>query len=59
MYTSKTTQNDFLKCIKDLNEEKITSQSYGSLFGIQIDEVKDFVNIEELGIIVQYVFEKK
>ena len=42
-----------------LNEEKITSQSYGSLFGIQIDEVKDFANIEELGIIVQYVFEKK
>ena len=59
MYTSKTTQNDFLKCIKDFDEEKITSKSYGPLCGIQIDEVKDFANIEELGIIVQYIFEKK
>ena len=63
MYASKTTQNDLLECIKEFihrkNYEKVASQPYGSLFGIQIDEVTDSTNIEQLGIILRYVFEGK
>ena len=29
------------------------------MFEVQIDEVTDFANIEQLGIILQYVFEEK
>ena len=63
MYTSKTTQNDFLEYIKEFIQRKIydevASQPYGQLFGIQIDEITDSTNIEQLGIILQYVFEGK
>ena len=52
MYTSKTTQNDFLECIKEFAQGKIyemvASQPYGPLFGIQIDIVADSLNIEQL-----------
>ena len=61
MYTSKTTQNDLLECIKEFIQRKIyeevASQRYGQLFGIQIDEVTDSANIERLGIILRYVFD--
>ena len=61
MYTSKTTQNDILECIKEFIQRKIyeevASQRYGPLFGIQIDEVTDSANIEWLGIILRYVFD--
>ena len=63
MYTSKTTQNDLLGCIKEFIQRKIyeevASQPCGPLFGIQIDEVTNSANIEELGIILQYLFEGK
>ena len=63
MYTTKTTQNDFLGNMKEFIQRKIydevASQPYGQLFGIQIDEITDSTSIEQLGIILQYVFEGK
>ena len=63
MCTSKTTQNDLLECIKELIQriiyEEVTSQPYRPLFGIQINEVTDSANIEQLVIILRYVFEGK
>ena len=63
MYTSKTTENDLLECIKEFIQtkiyEEVASQSYGPLFRIQIDEVTDSANIEQLGITLLYLFEGK
>ena len=39
--------------------EEVASQPYVLLFGIQIDKVTDSANIEPLGIILPYVFERK
>ena len=51
MYTSKTTQNDLLECIKEFIQsfyEAVASQPYVPLFGIQINEVTDSANTERL-----------
>ena len=62
MYTSKTTQNDLLECIKEFIQrkvdEEVASQPCGALLWIQIDEVTDSANIELLGIVLRYVFGK-
>ena len=56
MYTSKTTQNDLLECIKEFIQiniyEQVASQSHGPLFGVQINKVTDSANIEQLGVIM-------
>ena len=62
MYTSKTTQNDLLECIKEFIQsfyEAVASQPYVPLFGIQINEVTDSANTERLRIILRYLFEGK
>ena len=39
--------------------EEVGSQPYGPLLGIQIDKVTDSANIEQLEIILRFVFEEK
>ena len=62
-YKSKTTQNDLLNCIEyfiqDIIIQEIKTQSIGSYYGIQCDEVTDSSNWEQLGLVLRYVKEKK
>ena len=62
-YKSKTTQNDLLECIEhfiqDVIVHEIKTQSIGPYYGIQCDEVTDSSNWEQLGLVLQYVKEKK
>lgn len=57
-YTSKTTQNGLLYCIKTFIRQKIVdevkSQAIGPYFGFQCDEVTDVSNWEQLGIVLRY-----
>ena len=58
-YTSKTTQNNFLLCIKEFIQQhiirEVNSQPAGPYFSIQCDEVTDSSNWEQLGIVIRYV----
>ena len=58
-YTSKTTQNDLLGCIKDYIQEQIVfdvkSQEVWPFYGIMADEVTDTSNWEQLGLVLCYV----
>lgn len=58
-YSSKTSQNDFLNCIKEFIQQKIITeiraQPHGPLFGIQADEVTDVSNREQLGLVLRYL----
>ena len=62
-YISKTSQNDFLCCIKDFLQDhivnEIKNQVDGPYFGFQCDEVTDSSNWEQLGIVVRYVKNNK
>lgn len=62
-YTSKTSQNDLLFCIKEYIQEKIVKdvneQVIGPYYGFQCDEVTDVSNWEQLGIVIRYVKENK
>jgi hypothetical protein len=62
-YTSNTSQNNFLFCIKDYIQNEIvaeiTNQRFGPYFGVQCDEVTDSSNWEQLGIVVRYVKDNK
>ena len=62
-YTSKTAQNDLLNCIKEQIQGKlvddIKSQPYGSLYGIQGDEVNDCSNWEQFGLVVRYIVDNR
>ena len=55
-YTSKTTQNDLLLCIKRYIQgkiiDKVKAQQHGPLFGVQADEVTDVSNKEEIGVVL-------
>ncbi|WAR18850.1 P52K-like protein [Mya arenaria] len=57
-YTSKTSQNQLLWCVKKHMQDKIVAeikgQAIGPYFGIQADEVTDSINWEQLGLIVRY-----
>ena len=59
MYTSKTFQEELLRCINEYIQmkivEEISSQPIGPLFGIQVDAVTDAANKEQLGVVVRYV----
>ena len=58
-YTSKTTQNELLSCIKDYIQSEIVAdinnQIRGPYYGISADEVTDCSNWEQLGILLRYV----
>jgi hypothetical protein len=51
-YTSKTTQNELLLCIKEFMQDAIVKevkgQNFGHYYGIQCDEVTDASNWEQL-----------
>ena len=57
-YTSKTTQNELLLCIKEFMQEAIVhevkDQTFGHYYGIQCDEVRDSSNWEQLGLVLRY-----
>ncbi|VDI02111.1 Hypothetical predicted protein [Mytilus galloprovincialis] len=58
-YTSNTSQNELLTCIKTYIQkyivEEMKSQPFGGYFGIQCDEVSDTSNWEQLGLVLRYV----
>ena len=58
-YTSKTSQNDLLLCMKEFIQNvivnEIKNQNIGPYFGIQCDEVRDSSNWEQLGLVVRYL----
>ena len=58
-YTSKSSQNELLLCIKEFIQTKIIyeikQQSIGPYYGIQCDEVRDSSNWEQLGLVIRYV----
>ena len=58
-YTSKTTQNDLLLCVKQFIQTKlineVKNQAIGAYYGFQCDEVTDSSNWEQLGLILRYV----
>ena len=58
-YTSITTQNDLLLCVKQFIQTKlineIKNQAIGAYYGFQCDEVTDSNNWEQLGLILRYV----
>ena len=62
-YTSKTSQNDLLLCIKQYIQsaivQEVKEQEIGPYYGFQCDEVTDVSNWEQLGIVVRYVKENK
>ena len=62
-YTSKTCQNDLLKCMKDYIQETIISevkaQPWGPLYTIEADEVTDISSWEQLAIVMRYLKEGK
>jgi len=57
-YISKTSQNESLQCIKKFIYEVIIKQvkDGGGFFGIGADKVTDTSNREQLGLVVQYVY---
>lgn len=62
-YTSKTTQNELLLCIKEFMQEAIVNevkdQIFGHYYGIQCDEVRDSSNWEQLGLVLRYTKDRK
>ena len=62
-YTSETTQNECLECIRQYIQDKIIvnikTQSIGPKFSIQADEVTDMSNNEQMGLILRYVKDGK
>ena len=62
-YTSKTSQNDLLLCIKEYIQSVIVrhvnDQVIGPYYGFQCDEVTDVSNWEQLGIVIRYVKDSK
>lgn len=58
-YTSKTSQNELLACIKRFIQQTIVdevkAQPLGPHFGYQCDEVSDASNWEQLGIVIRYL----
>ncbi|XP_071835292.1 52 kDa repressor of the inhibitor of the protein kinase-like [Apostichopus japonicus] len=62
-YSSKTTQNELLNCIKEFIQQhiikEINAQHHGPLFGIQADEVTDVSNKEQLGLVLRYLVNDK
>ena len=57
-YMSKTSQNELLLCIKKYIQDTIINQvnSAGGFFDIEADEVTDSSNWEELGLVIQYLY---
>ena len=57
-YTSKTSQNELLLCIKKYIQSKVVeevkNQPIGPYFGFQCDEVTDTSNWEQLGLVLRY-----
>ncbi|CAG2195051.1 unnamed protein product [Mytilus edulis] len=57
-YTSKTSQNHLLLCLKNYIQNKIVSEvralDIGPYYGIQCDEVTDSSNWEQLGLVIRY-----
>ena len=57
-HVSKTSQNEFLLCIKENSQNTIVSeikeQDEGPYYGIQVDEVTDSSTWEQLGLVVRY-----
>ena len=55
-YTSKTTQNDLLLCVKQFIQTKlineVKNQAIGAYYGFQCDEVTDSSNWEQLGLVL-------
>ena len=62
-YTSKTSQNDLLLCVKEYIQsvivQDVKKQAIGPYYGFQCDEVTDVSNYEQLGIVIRYVKEYK
>ena len=62
-YTSNTTQNDLLLCMKQFIQsfilEEVKSQTIGPYYGSQRDEVIAGSNWKQLGLILHYIKEKK
>lgn len=62
-YTSKTTQNELLLCIKEFMQEAIVNevkdQIFGHYYSIQCDEVRDSSNWEQLELVLRYTKDGK
>ena len=62
-YTSKTSQNQLLLCMKKYIQNKIVdevkNQTIGPYYGIQCDEVTDSSNWEQLGIVLRYTINNR
>ena len=58
-YTSKTCQNDLLRCIKKFIQKTIVSevkdQSLGPIYTVGEDEVTDVSNWEQLALVIRYL----